>query len=133
MGKISSGDKRFKIDWEQQGRYIPNHPNFLPHGQLSSSRDDSLSVDVLLSFQYALLDRIPNALRGITCDWNDSEIMAHCYFDGKISEGNENLMLILRMDLENVFPEHQVSVECFREDVPINLNPFRIRKESFKP
>jgi len=125
-------DRKFKIDWEQQGRYIIGHPNFVPFGYIFFHMDDELGINVLLSLQYALLDRIPNALRGITCDWTDSEIMVHCFFDGEISEGNEDLMLILQMDMEHVFYKHKVTVECIRKDEPENLNPFTLKDWVFR-
>lgn len=125
---MSKEDSRIKIDWEQQGRIMPHHPNWVPHSYVLNHPDDQFGVVVVLALMNELLDMIPPPLRGVTCDWKEGEITAHCYFDGQISEDHISLMDNLQFHLEMGFEGVSVNVKCIRKDEPENLNQYTIKE-----
>lgn len=82
-----------------------------------------LRIRVLLSLQAALLNNISANIRGITCRWSTSEITIHCYFQGEISDDDRESMECVATEVIADFPEHKISIECKRLDLPEPLNP----------
>lgn len=86
-----------------------------------------LRVSILLSLQRALLGEITPSLRGVTVGWDSSEIIIHCFFDGEISYENRESMEVVATEVMADFPEHKVSVQCFRKDTPESLNSYALK------
>jgi len=89
--------------------------------------ENELRIEVLLTLQVALLGEVPEALRGITCDWNESQIVIHCYFDGEIAEEDRESMEDVVAEVIASFLEHEVILDCIRKDMPEPLNPLTLK------
>ncbi len=50
--------KKFKIDWEQQRRIMPDHDNWVPPSYLLNNLDDKFGLRVVLHLINELIDMI---------------------------------------------------------------------------
>jgi len=71
---------------------------------------DERSATVLLALYDALLGAIPGHLRAITARWDETSVHFDCYFDGEITDDDQEAMEIVEADLSANFPAaHTVS------------------------
>jgi len=71
----------------------------------------------------ALLGEIPFSLRKFTFEDKNSTIIIRAYFDGEISEDDEESMQCVGTEIIADFHHtHKIRVETIRYDVPLPLN-----------
>lgn len=85
-----------------------------------------LRISVLLSIQRALLGAITPNIRGIACAWNKSKITIYCYFDGEITEEDEDSMDCVATEVIADFLEHTVDLQCITVNVSESLTQHRL-------
>ncbi len=82
-----------------------------------------LGASVLLSIQRALLGEITPNIRGITCAWSKSEIKIRCYFEGEITDENEESMDCVEGEIMADFPNIKlIDLKCLTINMPESLN-----------
>jgi hypothetical protein len=81
-----------------------------------------LRARVLLSLQGALIGEVSSVMRGITCDWNESEIRIRCVMDGPVQEEDEESVSVIETRVMADFPDQDVCTECIRLDTPKPLS-----------
>jgi hypothetical protein len=80
-------------------------------------------ANVLLSVQRALLGRVMPALRAVVVQIGAREVCARCYFDGSISEADQEEMSDAEAEvLADYRPEVVVHFECVRLDGPHRIS-----------
>lgn len=85
-----------------------------------------LRTSVLLSIQVALLGEITPNIRGITCAWNESVIDIHCYFEGEITEEDEDSMDCVATEVIADFPKHTIDLQCITVNMSESLGRHRL-------
>ena len=74
---------------------------------------------ILLTLQQALLGAVTPALRGVTAGWEPGgDLTVTCYFDGDISETDEEAMEDLDTELLAGFDDRKIALELLRCDAP---------------
>ena len=57
---------------------------------------------------------------------NDSEIIIRCYFEGQITEENEESMDCVATEVIADFPEHTIDLQCRTINMPESLKQYRL-------
>jgi hypothetical protein len=84
----------------------------------------SLRNKLFLSLQRALLGEVSASLRCVTCSWDENQIHILCFFDGEISDDDQESMHCVETEVMADFPaEVSVSLKSVRLDYPEPLNP----------
>lgn len=81
-----------------------------------------LRAEVLLSLQRALLGEISSQLRGVTCEWDEEDILIEAFFDGEIETSDQDSLECVGSEVAADFPEHRVEVLSTRIDSPSPVN-----------
>jgi hypothetical protein len=77
---------------------------------------------VLLALQVALLSAIPAHLRAVTARWTDTDVHFDCYFDGAITDDDEETMDIVETEAMAALPAtNTVTRALHRLDFPARL------------
>lgn len=87
-----------------------------------------VKTKILLSIHYALLGEITPNIRGITYSWNDSDalITIYCYFEGKITEEEEEAMECVASEVIADFPEFMIDIKCITIDMSENIGKYML-------
>lgn len=81
--------------------------------------DDERATTVLLAIYDALLGAIPAHLRAITARWGETDIHFDCFYDGEITETDQETMEIVETEVSSHYPvTHTVSHGVHRLDFP---------------
>ena len=80
--------------------------------------DNRRRVEVLLWMQGALLGEVSPALRSVHVKWDDTSVHFEAFFDGPISEVDEESMSCVETELIANRPEQSVSYTVTRVDFP---------------
>jgi hypothetical protein len=88
--------------------------------------DLPLNAQIFLSIQKGLLSGVSPALRGVAVDWHDNVVRIVCYFDGPISEEDQESMSLMETEVMADLPwDFEVSAETVRKDAPSPMDPLR--------
>lgn len=75
--------------------------------------------EVLVAMQQALLGEVSARLRAVAVFYDDESIEFTCYFDGNISEEDQESMSCVETELMAVFPgNHSINYSLHRIDYP---------------
>jgi archaellum component FlaF (FlaF/FlaG flagellin family) len=83
-------------------------------------------IRLLLSMQVALLNKITSNIRGITCSCSNNKITIRCYFEGEITEENEDLMDCVEAEVIADFSEYAIDLQCITVSMPESLAQYRL-------
>lgn len=86
----------------------------------------SLRRMLLISIQQALLREITPNIRGITCGWDEHQIIIKFYFDGNFTEEEREAMECIATEVIASIPDYGISVECQRLDAPESLATYKL-------
>jgi hypothetical protein len=87
-----------------------------------------LRTTLLLAFRLALLGEITPNIRGITCGWNEQEVIIKYYFDGSFSEEEQENMECVATEVISHIPDRNIDVECRRIDSPESLQNHKLNE-----
>jgi hypothetical protein len=85
--------------------------------------DIELRILILLALQRALLGEVSPSLRGVACSWNSKIINLYAYFDGEVSDDDQDSMETVETEVASSCTEHQMNLECIPTD---SLSPISI-------
>ncbi len=81
--------------------------------------DNERATSVLLAIYGALLGAIPAHLRAITARWGETDIHFDCFYDGAITELDQETMEIVETEISSHYPvTHSVTHTRHRLDFP---------------
>lgn len=84
--------------------------------------EDELAKEVLLTMQRALLGEVSAHLRMVSVRWSDTEIHFDSYFDGEITEDDEETMSVVETEVLAGFSQtHTMTYVLHRVDLPAPL------------
>ena len=96
------------------------------------SEAQSLTM-LLLSIQRAILGVITPNIRGITCALNNSQIIIRCYFEGQITEENEESMNSVEAEVIADFPpDFTIDLQCIATNKSESLEQHRLLAWAYK-
>ena len=78
----------------------------------------SYSPAVVLSVNRGLWGLVSRNLRAVNVEYQEADIHLYCYFDGAISEDDEEAMSEVGTSVAADFPDHTVHEHCIRIDAP---------------
>jgi hypothetical protein len=87
---------------------------------------------LVLSVNRALWGEVSCNLRSVYVECKDGEIKLYCYFDGEISEGDQESMSAAAAEVVSDFPDHTIEEYCIRADAPKRIAPMEGRHLVFK-
>jgi hypothetical protein len=76
------------------------------------------SSAVVLSVNRGLWGLVSRNLRAVYVKYRDADIHLYCYFDGAVSEEDEEAMSEVGTSVAADFPDHIVHEHCVRLDAP---------------
>ena len=82
----------------------------------------NLDVDVLLTFQVALLGMVVPSLRGVTVGWDENSIYGICFFDCDIGDDEFEIASDIEGEIMASYPDHKVEVTAESFTYPNLLN-----------
>ena len=104
------------------------HPDTLYFNLTGKTPDEaamltySLDWSIMLYVQGALVGNVPRALRGVMVSLTvNVEARIICYFDGPISEDDEEDMQVTYTEVLAAFPDYDIYLETQRLDAPTPL------------
>ena len=75
-------------------------------------------ADAVLSMNRALWLEVSPALRAAMISWNEEEVHLYFYYDGEISEEDNESAECVATEVIADFPEHNLEVDILRWDYP---------------
>lgn len=85
-----------------------------------------LRTTLFLAFRLALLGEITPNIRGITCGWNEQEVIIKFIFDGVFSEEEQENMDCVATEVIADVPDRNMDVEFLRIDFPEPLQNHKL-------
>lgn len=80
-------------------------------------------IEARLSLQRALLGEVPPALRAVVFSMNDLMLDIRFYFDGPISQEDEESISCVESEvLADYGEEYTITAQCIRLDFPSQIN-----------
>ncbi len=73
---------------------------------------------ILLSMMTALWGEVSPALRSVSIKWNEKMIHLFFFYDGEISDEDQESAECIATELIAHFPEHELEVDVIRLDYP---------------
>lgn len=84
--------------------------------------DFELRRQILLAFQVALLGMISPHLRGVTVGWDSSSIAGIFFYDGFVSDADEEVVSDVEAEIIASFPNFTINLKAKRHDQSKSLS-----------